>query len=525
MKRFTALFLAALSGLVMCGCQESDSDSSLQSVTLNTHELNLSVGKEQTLTAVVSPGTSEGLMFEWASANPEIASVSENGVVLAVAPGQTVVSVSCQGKRDECRVTVTEAVDKVTVTPSTGEVLIGQTLSLEAKVEPAEIDAPVTWTSTNEDIATVSDDGVVTGVATGTVIVMAEAGGVTGTAMISVVGTPVESVTLNETSIEIDEGETHTLSATVLPASADNKSITWSSSDERIATVSGTGAVYGKRPGEAVITARAGNCTAECRVTVQALPLAVGHFYYSDGSWSATYDSGKTAIGVVFYVGDVTQSDPALAREHPDCTHGLVVALQESTEELAWQSQSEAYGKTIGEWVDANVTDYETPITDFGLEDNLNIPMGYNNTKAIEAFNAAAENSEWPVGVVEFVDNYRETVAAPEASSDWYLGSAKEMSLLATGEYNGNIWDIRDSGASVRNLKTVNESIALIPGAQTIGTAIPVGFMLYWTSTEVIAADDFPSMAISMTTTNGQMPRCYKYESYPIYRTRAILAF
>lgn len=298
MKRFTALFLAALSGLVMCGCEESDSDSSLQSVTLNTHELNLSVGKEQTLTAVVSPGTSEGLMFEWASANPEIASVSENGVVLAVAPGQTVVSVSCQGKRDECRVTVTEAVDKVTVTPSTGEVLIGQTLSLEAEVTPAEIDAPVTWLSTNEDIATVSDDGVVTGVATGTVIVMAEAGGVTGTAMISVVGTPVESVTLNETSIEIDEGETHTLSATVLPASADNKSITWSSSDERIATVSGTGAVYGKRPGEAVITARAGNCTAECRVTVNALPLAVGHFYYSDGSWSATYDSGKTAIGV-----------------------------------------------------------------------------------------------------------------------------------------------------------------------------------------------------------------------------------
>lgn len=144
MKRFSALFLAALSGLVMCGCQESDSDSSLRSVTLNTHELNLSVGKEQTLTAVVSPGTSEGLMFEWASANPEIASVSENGVVLAVAPGQTVVSVSCQGKRDECRVTVTEAVDKVTVTPSTGEVLIGQTLSLEAEVTPAEIDAPVT---------------------------------------------------------------------------------------------------------------------------------------------------------------------------------------------------------------------------------------------------------------------------------------------------------------------------------------------------------------------------------------------
>lgn len=526
MKRITALFLAAVCGWMISGCQESDADSSLQSVTLSTHELSMSVGEEQTLTATVPAESTEGAVLEWTSANPEIASVSENGVVLAVAPGQTVVTVACQGQTDECRVTVTEAVQKVTVTPSTGEVIIGKTLQLEAEVAPAGIDAPVTWSSSNKDIATVDENGVVTGVASGNVIIMAEAGGVTDDCMISVVGTPVESVSLSEGSFEIDEGESHTLTATVMPESADNKIITWSSSNERVATVSGTGVVFGVGAGEAVITAQAGNCKAECTVTVKGLPLAVGDYYYSDGSWSSNYDSGKTVIGIVFYVGDITKSDPALAREHPSCTHGLVVGLEETPDGIAWQSNFATYNDTIGAWVDKQENfAYESPLTDFGLEDNLNVPMGYNNTKAIEAFNAAPENSAWPVDVVEYVVSCRETTPAPESSSDWYLGSAKEMSLLATGEYSGNIWDIRDTGASVANLKAVNESIGVIPGAVKIGEAIPVGLMFYRTSTEVVAEGGYPTMAISMTTANGQMPRCLKDETFVVYRARPILAF
>lgn len=526
MKKITALILAAASGWLIYGCQESETDNSLQTVTLNTHELSMSVGDEQTLTATATPA-SEGLVFEWSSANPEIASVSENGVVLAVAPGQAVITVASQGAKDECKVTVTAAVEKVTVSPSTGEVLIGQTLSLEATVEPAGLDVDVEWISTNKDIASVDENGVVTGVASGSVIIMAQAGNVTGNCMISVVGTPVESISLNKSTLEINEGETHTLQATVMPESADNKSVTWSSADESIATVSGTGAVYGKHPGTTTITARAGNCTAQCEVTVIGLPLAVGDYYYSDGSWSSVYDSGKEVIGIVFYVGDITKSDPALAREHPDCTHGLVVGLEETSDEgIAWQSNFAAYNTTIGAWVDQQEGfQYESPLSDFGLEDNLNVPMGYNNTKAIEAFNAAPENSEWPVDVVEYVVSYRETTKAPESTSDWYLGSAKEMSLLASGEYDENIWDIRDAGISVQNLKTVNESISAIPGAVQIGKALMIGVMFYRTSTEVVAADGFPSMAISMTTTNGQMPRCYKDEVNVLYRARPILAF
>lgn len=166
------------------------------------------------------------------------------------------------------------------------------------------------------------------------------------------------------------------------------------------------------------------------------------------------------------------------------------------------------------------MSDYETILSGFELTDHLNIPYGYNNTKAIEAFNAAPENAEWPVEAVQYVVSYRETVKAPASTSDWYLGSAKEMNMLACGDYDGNIWDIRDAGAPAKNLKTVNESIAQVQDAVQIGKALLTGLMFYWTSTEVSA-----EMSILMTTTNGQMPMTYKNDGYAIFRARAILAF
>lgn len=522
MKKFIPIVsLVLFCGWLLCACKDSDSPLTPDSITLDSHELTLTIGEEQLLTATVHPETPEQAAFDWSSSDPEVASVNAEGLVTALSTGEALITVKFQGRSDACRVTVTEKVDAVKVTPETAEVLIGETIHLTATVTPESIQLPVTWTSTNTDIATVDEQGVVTGIAAGNVIIMAQAGGMTDDCIVSVVGKPVESVLLSQDRIEINEGETRTITATVLPENADNKIVYWSSSDERIASVSGAGAITGKRPGEAVITARAGNCTVECHVTVKAVPLAIGHIYYSDGTWSATLDTGKTAIGVVYYVGDITASDPALAREHPDCTHGLVVSLQETPSGSTWQSNYAAYGSTVGAWIEANLTEYETILTDVGLEDNLNVPMGYNNTKAIEAFNAAAENSAWPVEAVEYVVSYRETTPAPASTSDWYLGSAKEMSLLATGEYDGNIWDIRDTAAPIENLEAVNEVLATIPGAIQIGTAVPT-LMFYWTSTEMLIDS---TMAVVMTTANGQMPKAEKSNGYGMFCVRPILAF
>ena len=422
------------------------------------------------------------------------------------------------------------AVESVVVTPANCELLIGDELVLNVEVLPADAEYTLEWISTNDDVVTV-EDGTICGVASGTAIVMARAGDKTGSCTVTVVGTPVESVTLNYHELELEEGSSFTLTATVAPADADNKSVLWTSSNPDIVRVNGSGNITTLRQGEATITAKAGNCTDECVVTVTAAPLSVGDFYYADGSWSQALDPTRTPIGVVFYVGDITESDPLLKAEHPHCTHGLVVALDE-VNSIPWQRnyknlgtygeddyvEGAGYNDTVGRWVELN-TDYETITSGYELADNLNRPMGYHNTKAIEAFNADPDNASWTVTAVEWIVDYRETVPAPETSSGWYLGSSKEYSLLVSGEYSRNIWDIRDAGTSVLNKKEVNEKIAMIEGATQIGVTIPI-MMFYWTSTEFTW-----EFAGGMMPMNGQMPQMFKGDDQLFYTVRAILAF
>ena len=149
---------------------------------------------------------------------------------------------------------VPATVNKVTVNPSTCEVLIGESITLEAIVDAQESNYKVEWISTNEDIATVNN-GTVTGVASGTAIIMAQVGNKTGNCTVNVVGTPVEQVLINEVEIYMEEGDVRTLRATVLPESADNKSVTWSSSNDSIASVNGSGTVTANKPGDCVIYA------------------------------------------------------------------------------------------------------------------------------------------------------------------------------------------------------------------------------------------------------------------------------
>jgi hypothetical protein len=197
-----------------------------------------------------------------------------------------------------------------------------------------------------------------------------------------------------------------------------------------------------------------------------------------------------------------------------------VVALHEKNE-LGWQLNHATYNDTVGRWVEMN-TDYETITSGYGLEDNLNRPMGYNNSKALEAFNAAEENAEWPVQAMQYVVDYRTEVPAPEASSDWYFGSSKEMSLLVSGEYGKNIWEIGENGTSVENRKLINkkiEQITNVEGAIQIGVQIPV-MMFYWTSTEFTW-----EFAGGMLPMNGQTLQMFKHDNVAFYTVRPILAF
>ncbi len=180
-------------------------------------------------------------------------------------------------------------VSSVSLNTATIEMVEGETFSLVATVLPkdAEYDG-VTWASSNASVAGVNPSGVVTALKEGTATITASAGGKSSTCGVRVSAKviAVTSVTLDNSSLSLQVGETATLTATVKPDNASNKSVEWNSSDVSVATVS-DGKVTARKSGTATITAKSGNCTAECDVSVTvntesvtldktALSLAVG---------------------------------------------------------------------------------------------------------------------------------------------------------------------------------------------------------------------------------------------------------
>ena len=161
----------------------------------------------------------------------------------------------------------------MSVVPTAGSVTVGQTLTITASVAPADAtNKAVTWSSSSDSIATV-EDGVVTGVAEGdaTITVTTEDGGFTATCDVTVEAATVAvtGVSVSPTSDSITIGEDLTLTATVEPENATNKTVTWSSSEATVATVE-DGVVTGVSAGNATITVTTedGGFTATCDVTV-----------------------------------------------------------------------------------------------------------------------------------------------------------------------------------------------------------------------------------------------------------------
>lgn len=160
----------------------------------------------------------------------------------------------------------------ITLTPTTATVKVGRTSSLTATVLPAEAtNKNVTWTSSDATIASVAD-GVVTAVAAGTatITVTTEDGDFSATCDVTVENIAVTGITLVDATISI--GAKKTLTATIAPADATIKTVTWSSNNTDVATINATtGEVTGVAKGETTITATAtdgSNVTGTCNVTV-----------------------------------------------------------------------------------------------------------------------------------------------------------------------------------------------------------------------------------------------------------------
>ncbi len=249
------------------------------SLELDTHRVDIKVGETKALNAVMKPEPTleKDKALEWTSFNPSVATVDENGVIQALSEGYTYIKVNTKANNKVsgyCIVSVTGihassvSLDKTELTLRSGE-----SAELTATILPADCTDDAIWTSGDDSVAIVDENGVVTAVADGETTVKVTAGSVSAECKVTV-DTPVavSGISLDKTNIEFTKaGETSLLTAAVMPENATNKNVSWRSSDKKIASVNDTGIVTAVSNGTCTITVTTedGLYTAECKVTVK----------------------------------------------------------------------------------------------------------------------------------------------------------------------------------------------------------------------------------------------------------------
>ena len=204
---------------------------------------------------------------------------------------------SCKPDKNEKQpVPAKVSVTGVSLSTPSIELQPGGTFQLSALIQPDNAtDKTVEWSSSNTSVATVDQTGKVTAVGAGSATITAKTkdGGKVATASVTVkAGTvAVTGVTLDKNKLNLEPGETAVLTATVAPEDATDKTVEWSSSDKKVATVDDKGVVTAVGAGTATITAttKDGGKTAKATVTVKAGTVAVT---------GVTLDKEEAAIAV-----------------------------------------------------------------------------------------------------------------------------------------------------------------------------------------------------------------------------------
>ncbi len=237
--------------------------------------MGLFVGGSGKIRYSVLPGNATNTNVTFKSLNEKVATVDANGVVTGVSEGNADIVITTEegGFEAKCTVRVDgidargiERVGDKTVTMG-----LNQTRQLQVKITPSDTtNKNVQWTSSNNSVATVDSNGVVTSKNSGSTIITATTHNGLKTEFFIEVETSVTNITLNSNEINLNPGGTFKLDATVNPSNASNKNIKWISANESIATVDQSGNVTADVAGTTYISAVSadGKIIATCTVNV-----------------------------------------------------------------------------------------------------------------------------------------------------------------------------------------------------------------------------------------------------------------
>ena len=237
---------------------------------------------------------------------------------------------SCQKEPQPVKVT------GITVNPTSLSMTEGDSADLTATVSPSNADnQSVTWDSNDKSVATVSN-GKVTALKAGSTSITVKSvdGGFTASCAVTVAAKTVDvsSVTLSKTELTLTEGDSETITATVKPDDATDKTVSWSSSDPAVATVDG-GKITAVKEGTATITAKAGDKTAACKVTVEKKTIAVESVELDKTELELTEGDSATLVATV-KPDDATDKTVTWSSSDPEVATvdgGVVTAVKEGT--------------------------------------------------------------------------------------------------------------------------------------------------------------------------------------------------
>ena len=302
------------SGSSSSGGSSSGSSSKYKKVTkisINSDDFTVKVGNTKSLTYTISPSNATNKKVSWDTSNPSVAKVNSAGKVTGVGAGTAYITIkSVDGVSDKVKVVVTKRnpikATKITLSPSSLTLNVGAKKAVTATVLPSNASIKtVTWVSHNTNIAKVDSKGTVTGVGAGSTKISAYTtdGNVTASMNVTVKSNSSSGGSTKPTTVKVTDlivaptsvylyvDETERISTTVLPSTATNKSLNWSSSNTSVATVSSSGVITGKKYGTTTIkvtSASNSNVSKVIAVTVTNKPVDKSiscsySFYDQDG--------------------------------------------------------------------------------------------------------------------------------------------------------------------------------------------------------------------------------------------------
>lgn len=253
-------------------------------VNLNKSQLQLEVGTKEKITATVSPADATNKFVQYKSSNSSVAQVDTTGVITAKQTGMATITATADGKQTSLKVTVVlPKVKKITLNRKSLTLKRNETFTLIATVSPTgAMRQELYWSSSNKKVAEVNSNGVVQAIGSGktTITVRSKDGSVSASSTITVENIKIKSIDVgiksdalnNEAKmkkIKAYNGNKHTLvlrkgqtlalrgAIKINPSNATNQSLSYTSSNKNVVSISSKGELFGKKQGTAVITIKA----------------------------------------------------------------------------------------------------------------------------------------------------------------------------------------------------------------------------------------------------------------------------